>query len=81
MGRLARTIADLMGADPEFRTDATRERPASSEVMRLVCDSDRLRHATGWRHRHTLEEGLKETIEWFLDPANLARYRPSTYAI
>ncbi|MFD0539847.1 SDR family NAD(P)-dependent oxidoreductase [Actinomadura luteofluorescens] len=38
-GRLARTIAGLMGADPEFRCAADRERPAASEVMRLVCDS------------------------------------------
>ncbi|WP_278045220.1 GDP-mannose 4,6-dehydratase [Actinomadura roseirufa] len=81
MGRLARTIADLMGARTEFRTDAARERPAASEVMRLVCDSSRLRRATGWRPRHTLEEGLKETVEWFLDPVNLARYRPSRYTI
>jgi NAD dependent epimerase/dehydratase len=81
MGRLARAIADLMGADPEFRCAADRERPAASEVMRLVCDAGRLRRVTGWRHRHTLEEGLKQTVEWFLDPANLARYRPSTYTI
>ncbi|TYB45358.1 SDR family NAD(P)-dependent oxidoreductase [Actinomadura chibensis] len=81
MGRLARTIAGLMGAAPEFRSAAARERPAASEVMRLVCDSGKLRRATGWRHRHTLEEGLKDTVEWFLDPANLARYRPSTYNI
>lgn len=81
MGRLARTIAGLMGAEPEFRPAAVRERPATSEVMRLVCDSAKLRRQTGWRPRHTLEEGLKDTVEWFLDPANLARYRPSTYNI
>ncbi|WP_273699969.1 GDP-mannose 4,6-dehydratase [Actinomadura graeca] len=81
MGRLARTIAELMGADTEFRSDAARERPAASEVMRLVCDSGRLRRDTGWRPRYTLEEGLKDTIEWFLDPLNLARYRPSLYNI
>ncbi|WUI01221.1 GDP-mannose 4,6-dehydratase [Spirillospora sp. NBC_00431] len=81
MGRLARTIAELMGADPEFHSDAERERPAASEVMRLVCDSGKLRRDTGWRPRHTLEEGLKDTVEWFLDPTNLARYRPSTYNI
>ncbi|WP_242902263.1 GDP-mannose 4,6-dehydratase [Actinomadura terrae] len=81
MGRLARTIADLMGAETEFRSESARERPARSEVMRLVCDSGRLRRDTGWRPRYTLEEGLKDTIEWFLDPLNLARYRPSMYNI
>jgi NAD dependent epimerase/dehydratase len=81
MGRLAREIADLMGRPAVFRSDPARHRPAASEVMRLVCDSTRLRRRTGWRPEHTLHDGLKNTIEWFLDPANLARYRPGSYSI
>ncbi|TDD73299.1 GDP-mannose 4,6-dehydratase [Actinomadura rubrisoli] len=81
MGRLAHQIAALMGKQAEFLSDEARRRPDRAEVMRLVCDSGRLRRATGWRHRYTLEEGLKDTIEWFLDPANLTRYRPDTYNI
>jgi nucleoside-diphosphate-sugar epimerase len=80
-GRLARVIAELMGADPEVRCDAAPGRPRAAESVRFVCDSGLLRRDTGWRPQHTLEEGLKDTIEWFLDPANLARYRPSTYTI
>jgi nucleoside-diphosphate-sugar epimerase len=81
MGRLANEIAGLMGRKVTFRSDSTRHRPAKSEVMRLVCDSARLRRGTGWRPMYTLHEGLKQTIEWFLDPANLDRYRPGSYAI
>ena len=81
MGDLAAEIAALMGRDVEFRTDTVRRRPADSEVMRLVSDSARLRARTGWQPRHSLAEGLKPTIEWFCDPANLARYKPGTYNV
>jgi nucleoside-diphosphate-sugar epimerase len=62
------------------RQEDERLRPAKSEVMRLVCDSTKLRTATGWAPGHDLSSGLKLTIDWFLDPANLAKYRPGTYA-
>jgi NDP-hexose 4,6-dehydratase len=50
-------------------------------VMRLVCDATRLRQRTGWQPCCRFEHGLKLTIDWFTDPANLARYRPGRYAI
>ncbi len=81
VGDLAARIARLMGRDIEIEGDPERLRPAASEVMRLVCDATRLRQRTGWQPRHTLDEGLKLTIDWFTDPANLARYRPGIYAI
>ena len=81
MGRLAKEIASLMGQDVAFRSDPARRRPAKSEVLRLVCDSTKLRERTGWQPKHTLQDGLKITIEWFLDPANLSRYRPTDYIV
>jgi len=80
IGELARTICELMGRPVPVRLENERLRPAASEVMRLICDSSKLRAATGWAPAHNLHEGLKLTIEWFLDPANLAKYRPGTYA-
>ena len=80
IGELARTICELMGRPVPVRLENERLRPAASEVMRLICDSTKLRAATGWAPAHNLHEGLKLTIEWFLDPANLAKYRPGTYA-
>jgi NDP-hexose 4,6-dehydratase len=80
IGALAGTICELIGRPVPVRRETERLRPAASEVMRLVCDSSKLRRVTGWAPAHTLHDGLKLTIEWFLDPANLARYRPGTYA-
>ncbi|MCD0451298.1 GDP-mannose 4,6-dehydratase [Actinocorallia sp. API 0066] len=80
MGDLARTIAEVMGRPHvRFVTEAQRTRPDASEVMRLVCDSTRLREATGWKPEYTLESGLAETASWLT--GNLDRYRPGAYAV
>ena len=79
IGQLAGDIAALMGVEADITEDARRLRPKDSEVMRLVCDASRLRDRTGWQPRYTREEGLRRTIEWFLQPANLARYNPNEY--
>lgn len=81
MGALAAEIASSMGSAAEFVSEQQRQRPAKSEVMRLVCDSTKLRERTGWAPQHTLADGLKHTIEWFLDPANLARYKAGDYNV
>lgn len=73
------TIADLMGADVTWVTDPARIRPAASEVRRLCGDSSLLRSLTGWVPRYSLRDGLAKTIEWFTDPANLAKYKPDIY--
>jgi nucleoside-diphosphate-sugar epimerase len=80
IGALAEQICALMGRPVPVRLDDNRLRPKASEVMRLVCDSTKLREATGWQPGHDLTDGLKVTIDWFNDPANLARYRPGAYA-
>lgn len=73
-------IAKLMGK-PETRyvVDPARLRPAKSEVNRLCGDSTLIRSLTGWQPRHTLRDGLAKTIEWFLNPQNLAKYKPGIY--
>ncbi|MFG1604857.1 SDR family NAD(P)-dependent oxidoreductase [Actinoplanes sp. NPDC049265] len=80
IGATAELICALMGRPVPVRLENERLRPANSEVMRLVCDNSKLRTATGWAPGHDLASGLKLTIDWFLDPANLAKYRPGTYA-
>ncbi len=79
IGQLAEDIAGLMGVDADIIEDTQRLRPKDSEVMRLVCDASKLRDRSGWQPRHTRDEGLRQTVEWFLEPANLARYHPNEY--
>jgi NAD dependent epimerase/dehydratase len=80
IGTVAQRIGELMGRPVRIERKPERLRPAASEVMRLVCDSRRLRDATGWAPRVTFDEGLLRTIAWFREPDNLARYRTRSYA-
>jgi nucleoside-diphosphate-sugar epimerase len=79
IGQLAEDIAAFMGVDADIVEDSQRLRPKDSEVMRLVCDASKLRDRVGWQPRCSRDEGLRRTIEWFLEPGNLARYNPSEY--
>ena len=75
VAELVRRIASAFGTSIEISVTDERLRPAGSEVGRLVGDSTLLRERTGWRPAVSLDDGLKATIEWFLDPGNLTRYR------
>jgi NDP-hexose 4,6-dehydratase len=81
IGDLAAEIASLMGVQADITEDAQRLRPKESEVMRLVCDATKLRERTGWQPRLSRAEGLRATIDWFADPANLARYTLDEYHV
>ena len=72
-------IARLMGREVDEVTDPERLRPAKSEVNRLCGDNSLITSLTDWRPRHTIEEGLAKTIEWFCRPENLAKYKPDIY--
>lgn len=73
------TIARLMHADVEWVTDPERLRPSKSEVRRLLGDNSQITALTSWRPQVTLEQGLQHTIDWFVKPENLARYKTDIY--
>lgn len=79
MAETLRMIAELMDADVDYVVDPERIRPSKSEVRRLCGDNSVITSLTDWRPQVTLREGLKKTIEWFTDPANLARYKVDIY--
>ncbi len=79
IGQLAADVAALMGVDADIVEDPQRLRPKDSEVLRLVCDATRLRARTGWQPQVSRQDGLRRAIDWFTEPANLARYQPGEY--
>jgi NAD dependent epimerase/dehydratase len=85
IGDTAALIAEVMNVELEISTDEKRLRPEGSEVNRLYGDNRRLRELTGWQPAYGgiegFRRGLEITSEWFSDPANLARYRPRSYAV
>lgn len=79
IGDLSEMIVGLLNKDVEIVFDSQRVRPAASEVGQLVCDSSKARSLIGWEPRTSLEDGLRQTIEWFA--SNLALYDPKRYSI
>lgn len=74
-------IAELMDKKVEFIEDKERFRPEKSEVFRLWGDNSKIKQLTGFESSYSLEDGLKETIEWFTDPKNLSKYKADRYNV
>ena len=73
-------VAGLLGRDNlRVVTREERLRPPASEVQRLCADSRRIHQAFGWAPQHTLEQGLRITIDWLAEQA--MRDDPRTYAV
>lgn len=85
IGDTAQRIIDLMGGNAAIVTDDQRLRPEASEVERLWADSSLMTSLTGWTPEFGggdgFTRGLRETINWFSDPANLGRYKTDRYVL
>ena len=74
-------IKDLMNSDVKLVTEESRLRPGKSEVQRLWGDNSKIHKLTGFKPEYTLEEGLKKTIDWFIKPENLKKYKTDIYNV
>jgi len=74
-------IKEIMHSDANLMVDEQRLRPEHSEVFRLRCDNTKIKELTGYEPQYPLREGLEKTVEWFIDPRNLAKYKPGIYNI
>ncbi|MFA6095234.1 MAG: SDR family NAD(P)-dependent oxidoreductase [Candidatus Paceibacterota bacterium] len=81
IGEAAEMILRLTGKKAVIESESARLRPDSSEVERLVGSCEKLKKLTGWKQQYTFEQGLKETIAWFSDPENLAKYKAGIYNV
>lgn len=82
VGDLCVRIAELMEVpDLHITQDAVRLRPESSEVDRLRCDYSKLAATAGYAPRVSLDQGLRQTIEWFRQAENLRAYKAGLYNV
>lgn len=85
IGQTASIIAEIMDIQIEIETEEERLRPKNSEVERLWADNTKAKKTFNWSPNYVeldgFKKGLKETIEWFLLPHNLALYKPDIYNI
>jgi dTDP-glucose 4,6-dehydratase len=81
VGELAREIIDQINPTARIVCEDIRVRPAKSEVERLLGSNEKIRRLTGWQPEYTLQQGIRETIEWFRDEGNLRRYKWNVYNV
>ena len=74
-------IKDIMHSDVFFVSDEQRIRPKKSEVFRLWCDNTKIKSFTDFEPKYGIREGLEKTVEWFVKPENLAKYKAGMYNV
>ena len=79
IGDTLELIKKIMESNVNFVTDQDRVRPQNSEVFRLWGDNKLITSLTNWKPSYTIEQGLKETVEWFNKEENLKKYKSNIY--
>lgn len=79
IGDVARTLIAELNPQATIVEKEERLRPENSEVFRLIGDNTKIRGLTGWTPKHDLAAGLRDTVAWFRQPENLARYKAWIY--
>lgn len=77
IGQLAQELIDQINPIARIICDEQRLRPEKSEVNRLLGSNEKIRELTAWEPKHSLEEGLAETIAFLKE--NLGRYKADIY--
>lgn len=81
VGDLAQLLIDIINPTAKIITDSIRLRPEKSEVFRLYGSNEKIKYFTNWIPEYTLEQGLKETIDWFSNKKNLQQYKSDIYNV
>ena len=71
VGELARKIIELFGSDAQIETEEQRLRPEKSEVLALISDNRAAAERIGWQPQVSLDQGLRQTIEFVRDHPEL----------
>lgn len=79
IGHLAEELIRQINPEAKIICDDQRLRPEKSEVNRLLGDNTKIMSLTNWRPKYTLEEGLRETINFLR--LNLDKYKSDIYNI
>lgn len=81
VGDVAKLLIAELNPEAKIVSDDQRLRPDASEVFRLIGDNAKITAMTAWRPSYDLAAGLKDTVAWFRQPENLARYKAWLYNI
>lgn len=81
IGVLAQTLIDIINPKAKTISDKPRLRPDKSEVERLLGSNSLITRLTDWQPKHTLQQGLAKTVEWFKKDNVLEKYKSHIYNV
>lgn len=64
IGEIVDMIQEICGTSKKVIAENQRVRPEKSEVMKLICDYSKANELMGWIPTFSLEDGLKEVVEF-----------------
>lgn len=77
IGELAEELIKQINPNAKIVCDEIRLRPENSEVNRLLGSNKKIKELTNWEPKYSLEEGLRETIEFLKN--NMNKYKSDIY--
>jgi NAD dependent epimerase/dehydratase len=77
IGHLAKELIRQINPKARIVCDEERIRPQKSEVGRLLGCNEKIRRLTDWTIQYSLEDGLKNTIEFMKN--NMEKYKTDIY--
>ena len=78
---VANLLIEEINPNAKIICEEIRVRPEASEVFRLNGDNTKIKLLSDWSPKYSIETGLKDTILWFKEPKNLARYKAWLYNV
>lgn len=79
IGDLTHKLIEIINPEARILCDQIRLRPQKSEVDRLLGDNRKICSLTSWRPTVDIDDGLKQTIEFFKE--NMSRYKSDIYGL
>lgn len=79
VAELVERILKIVGRKLPIEQTADRQRPATSEVFKLIGSAAKAKALAGWHAETDLDRGLEAAVAWFR--ANLQSYRTGEYRI
>lgn len=85
VGETVEIVSEIIGRKVLLASEKERIRPEKSEVVRLWADNTKAKAELGWKPEYEDREGfkaaLRKTINWYLDPINLAKFKGTSFTL
>ncbi len=79
IGEIVELVSAMLGKPLRVEQDAQRLRPPTSEVERLIADSNLAAELLGWKPAVSFADGLSQVVAWV--DGQRHRYRPDDYVV